>query len=161
MALKDNQVVTIIFTLKDEDGIIIEETTKENPFSFISGYQQILPRLEAHIGEMLIGSKKTFVLAPEDAYGEYDDGAIQKVKRSEFPAETELEVGMGFIADSPDGNQMPFIIENIQGDDVTLNFNHPLAGKTLTFEVELMGLRDATLEELSHGHVHGTDGHHH
>lgn len=161
MALKKNQVVTISFVLKDDAGLVIEETTKSNPFAFISGSEQILPRLEENIGEMLIGSKRTVVLSPEEAYGNYKDEMIQLVNRSEFPQDITLEEGMDFIADTPDGRQMPFIIRNIEGDDITLDFNHPLAGRTLTFDVELLSLREATPEEISHGHIHGAGGHHH
>ena len=161
MALKNDQVVTINFILKDDTGQVIEETTKANPFAFISGSQQILPKLEENIGEMLIGSKRTVVLTPEEAYGKYNDSMIQKVSRSEFPADITLEEGMDFIADTPDGRQMPFIIREIEGDNIMLDFNHPLAGQTLTFDVELLGLREATPEEISHGHIHGADGHHH
>jgi len=161
MPLKKNQVVAIDFTLKDKDGNIIEETTKENPFMFISGTEQILPKLEENIGEMLIGSKRKVVLEPENAYGKFSDSAVQVVNRSEFPEGTELKVGMGYSADTPDGRQMPFTIKGVEGDNVTLDFNHPLAGQTLTFELELLNLRDATPEELSHGHVHGAGGHHH
>ncbi len=161
MALKNNQVVTINFTLKDEDGNTIEATTKEQPFSFISGNQQILPELENNVSEMLIGSKRTVVLEPEQAYGIYSDTSLQTVKRSDFPDDVKLEIGMGFVADTPDGRQLPFVIKNIEDENITVDFNHPLAGHTLTFEVELLGLREASSEELAHGHVHGAGGHHH
>ncbi len=161
MALKKDQVVTINFILRNDNGEVLEETTKANPFAFISGNQQILPKLEENIGEMLIGSKRTVVLSPDEAYGNYNDSMIQKVDRSEFPEDITLEEGMDFIADTPDGRQMPFIIKHIEGDNVTLDFNHPLAGQTLTFDVELLELRDATQEEISHGHIHGAGGHHH
>ena len=161
MALKENKVVTINFTLTDEMGNLIESTANGKPFSFISGTDQLLPRLENNIGEMLIGSKRTVTLSPEDAYGDYSDSAVQIVDRSDFPQGTDLEVGMNFIADTPDGRQMPFVIKNVEGDDITLDFNHPLAGHALTFEVELLNLRDATPEELAHGHAHGDGGHHH
>lgn len=161
MPLKSNQVITVNFILKDSDGNVIEATTKERPFSFISGGNQILPKLEENIGQMLIGSKRTVVLAPDEAYGEYDDSAIQHVNRSEFPEEAEIEAGMSFVADSPDGQQLPFVIKSVEGEEIVIDFNHPLAGQTLTFDVELLSLRDATIEELSHGHVHGAGGHHH
>lgn len=161
MPLKENQVVAIDFTLKDKEGNIIEATTKDNPFLFISGSEQILPKLEENIGEMLIGSKKTVVLEPENAYGKFSESAIQIVDRSEFPEGADLKIGMGYYADTPDGKQLPFTIKSVEGNDVTLDLNHPLAGQTLTFEVELLNLRDATPEELSHGHVHGAGGHHH
>lgn len=160
MALKENQVVTINFTLKDEKGNIIETTTKEQPFAFISGNQQILPELENNVSGMLIGAKKTIVLEPENAYGLYKDTSIQTVNRTEFPEGTKLEVGMGFIADTPDGRQMPFVIKNVEDENITIDFNHPLAGRTLTFEVELLDMREATPEEIAHGHVHGP-GHSH
>ncbi len=161
MPIKLNHVVTINFTLKDEEGNVIEATTKERPFLFISGNSQILPKLEENIGEMLIGSKRTVTLLPEDAYGNFSESAIQLVNRSEFPEGTELEEGMNFIANSPDGEEMPFVIKNINGENITLDFNHPLAGRTLTFELELLNLREATPDELSHGHVHGSGDHHH
>ncbi len=161
MSLKKDQVVTVNFTLKDEGGNVIEATTKEQPFAFISGAQQILPKLESSIGEMIIGGNKEVVLQPEEAYGNYEKDALQVVNRSEFPEGTKIEEGMEYIADTPNGGQMPFVIKNVDGDNITLDFNHPLAGKALTFEVELLDLRDATDEELSHGHVHGAGGHHH
>lgn len=161
MALQDNQVVTINFTLKDEDGNVIESTTKEQPFSFISGNQQILPKLENQVSSMLIGSKKTIVLEPEEAYGVYKDTSIQTVKRNDFPEGTKLEIGLGFVADTPEGQQLPFVIKTIENDDITIDFNHPLAGHTLTFDIELLELREATKDELAHGHVHGGNGHHH
>ena len=161
MSIKLNQVITIGYTLTDENGNIIEVTNKENPFSFISGNDQILPKLEENINGMLIGSKRRVTLTPEEAYGTYNESAIQTIERSEFPEDTLLEVGMSFVSDTSDGQQMPFVIKNIDGDNIILDFNHPLAGHTLTFDVELLNLRDATSEELSHGHVHGSGGHHH
>ncbi len=161
MPLKSNQVVSIGYTLTDDDGNILDTANSLSPFSFISGKNQILPALEEKLGEMLIGSKKIVVLQPEEGYGVYDEMALQIVNKSEFPADVNIEEGMSFVADSPDGREMPFIIKKIDGDDVTLDFNHPLAGKTLTFNVELLSLRDASQEELSHGHVHGGGGHHH
>ncbi len=161
MPIINNQVVIFTYTLTDDGGNVVDQATKEQPFSFISGNNQILPKLEESLGEMLIGSKKTIALEAKDAYGEYKDEAVQVVKRSEFPADTQIEEGMSFVADTPDGRQLPFTVKQIEGDDITLDFNHPLAGRNLTFDVELVDKRDATQEELSHGHAHGPDGHHH
>lgn len=161
MAIKPNQVITIQFQVKDEAGNVVDQTTPDNPYSFISGKGQILPKLEEAIGEMVIGSKKTIELSPEDAYGEHQQEAIQQVKRGDFPEGTDLEVGMGFVANMGDGKQLPFVISGVEGDDITIDFNHPLAGKKLSFEVELIDVRDATEEELAHGHVHGEGGHQH
>jgi len=161
MPLKSNQVVTMNFTLKDDTGSILDSTEGNEPFSFISGGNQILPKLEEKVGEMLIGSKKDVVLKPEDGYGTYQEDAVRIVKRSEFPEDIEIGKGMSFLAKSPQGKDMQFLVKEINGDDITVDFNHPLAGKTLHFNLELLNLRDATQEELDHGHVHGAGGHHH
>ena len=159
--MKPNQVVTINYTLTDSDGEIIDSTSEEKSFSFLSGTEQILPKLEEAIGGMLIGSKKIVALTAEDAYGEYIDDAVQVLQRSEFPKEMEIKEGMEFVTNDADGNQMPFVISKITDEQITVDFNHPLAGEDLTFDVELLDLRDATAEELSHGHAHGAHGHHH
>lgn len=161
MPIKLNQVVTINFTLKDETGEVIDSTQGNQPFTFISGNNQILPKLEESIGGMLIGSKTNVKLDPIDAYGEYKEEAVQSVDRSEFPQDVELEEGMSFMAHTPEGRQVPLTIAGVEGDKVTVDFNHPLAGRTLEFDVELLDMRDATFEELQHGHAHGPDGHHH
>ena len=161
MSIKPDQVVTIQYTVKDEDGKVVDATGEDNSYSFLSGQNQILPKLEETISEMLIGSTKTVVLSPEEAYGEYQDEAVQQVNRSDFPEGTQLDVGMSFVANMADGKQLPFVITAVDGDDITIDFNHPLAGKTLTFEVKLIDVRDATPEELAHGHVHGPGGHAH
>jgi FKBP-type peptidyl-prolyl cis-trans isomerase SlyD len=161
MPLKSNQVVTMNFTLKDDTGKVLDSTEGNEPFSFISGSNQILPKLEEKVGEMLIGSKKNVVLQPEDGYGTYQEDAVRIVKRSEFPKDIEIDKGMSFLAKSPQGKDIQFFVKEIDGDDITVDFNHPLAGKALHFNLELLNLRDATSEELDHGHVHGADGHHH
>lgn len=161
MPLKPNQVVTMNFTLKDDEGNVMDTTSGQEPFSFISGQNQILPKLEEEVGAMLIGSKKDVVLSPEEGYGVYEKEAVRNVKRSEFPQDAELKEGMGFMATGPDGKQYQFFIKGIEGDDIKVDFNHPMAGKTLHFNVELVNLRDATQEELDHGHVHGAGGHQH
>ena len=161
MPITQNQVVTINFVLKDEGGEIIDSTQGSHPFTYISGNQQILPKLEESISVMLIGGKKNVKLTAVDAYGEYKQEAVQSVKRTEFPPDVELQEGMNFMAQTPDGRQVPLTIAGVDGENVTVDFNHPLAGKALEFDVELLDVRDATLEELQHGHVHGPDGHHH
>lgn len=161
MSIKPNQVYSINFTLKDEEGEIIDSTQKGQPMSFISGQGLLIPRLEEEIGSMIIGSKKTVVLSPEEAYGEYEDEAVQTVTRADFPDDAELEIGMEFYTNTPEGEELPFVITDIEGDNITIDFNHPLAGMTLTFDIELVNVREATPEELAHGHVHGAGGHHH
>src|SRR5690606_37867058 len=159
--IKPNQVVTINFTLKDQEGTVLDSTDSGNSFSYISGNNQILPKLEENISTMIIGGKRSVTLQPVDAYGEYKEEAVQSVNKAEFPPDVELQEGMSFMAHTPDGKHVPLTIVNVKNDDVTVDFNHPLAGKTLEFDVELLNVRDATSEEISHGHVHGPGGHHH
>lgn len=161
MPIGANKVVTLNFTLKDEQGNILDTTENAQPFSYISGQEQILPKLEAEVDTMLIGGKKHISIPAAEAYGEYNEEVVQVVGRENFPQDFLLEVGMQYIASAPDGTKMPFTITNVEGDDITIDFNHPLAGKDLEFDIELLDVRDATPEELAHGHVHGPDGHHH
>jgi FKBP-type peptidyl-prolyl cis-trans isomerase SlyD len=161
MSFEENKVVTINYTVKDKEGNVLDSTTKEHPYAFLSGQNQILPELENQLGQMLIGSKKQIVLTPEQGYGEYDEKAVRQVNRSDFPENVELKEGMRFVADTGDGRQLPFIITNIEENDIKIDFNHPYAGKTLEFDVELIDVREASDEELTHGHAHGPDGHHH
>lgn len=161
MAIGINKVVTVNFTLRDQHGNVLDSTEGEQPFSFLSGHHNIIPKLESEIDTMLIGSKRTVSIMAADAYGEYNNDIVQVVGKEEFPPEFLLEVGMQYIASAPDGTKMPFTITAVREEDVTIDFNHPLAGKDLSFEVELLNVRDATAEEISHGHVHGVGGHHH
>lgn len=161
MSVGLNKVITFNYTLKDEEGIVLDSSTNKEPLSFLSGTNHILPKLEEALNGMIIGSKKNVKISAADAYGEYSDEAIQKVKKDQFPEEANIEVGMTYIANSPDGKQMPFLVSEINDQDITIDFNHPLAGKDLEFDVELLDVRDATSEEMQHGHAHGAGGHHH
>lgn len=161
MSLAPNKVITFNYTLKDEEGNILDSTGNAAPFSFLSGKGQILPKLEEALDGMLLGTKKNVKINASDAYGEYQEGAVQQVDRGNFPQDADLQPGMQFVANSPEGQQMPFIISEVKENNITIDFNHPLAGKNLEFDVELIDIRDATAEELSHGHVHGPGGHHH
>ena len=160
MAIGQNKVVTMNYTLKDGQGNIVQTTENKEPFQFMSGGKQILPKLEEEINAMIIGSKKNVKIPAKEAYGEYSEQAIQQVKKENFPANVDLKVGMEFVANSPEGHQMPFVVKEIKNEEITVDFNHPLAGMDLEFDVELIDVRDATLEEMQHGHVHGPDRHH-
>jgi len=161
MSVGLNKVITYNYTLKDEEGIVLDSSANKEPLSFFSGTNHILPKLEEALNGMIIGSKKSVKIVAADAYGEYSEEAIQKVKKDQFPEEANIEVGMTYLANSPDGKQMPFLVSEINDQDIIIDFNHPLAGKNLEFDVELLDVREATSEEMQHGHVHGPGGHHH
>ena len=160
MPIGVNKVVTIHYTLKDEDGNLLDSTIGAQPFSFLSGHDQIIPKLEEEIDPMLIGTKKTIFLQAEEAYGLHNEQLFQVISKNDFPEDLEIKVGMQFVTNAPDGSQMPFTIAAIDDDNVTIDFNHPLAGKNLEFDIHLIDVRDATPEEIAHGHVHGPNSYH-
>lgn len=161
MPIGANKVVTLNYKLSDDKGNLIQTTKDNGPFVYLSGKNQILPKLEEAIDGMLIGGKKNIELSSSEAYGDYDEKAVQQVKKDAFPEGSNLEAGMEYMAQSPEGHPVPFVIKEVKDEDVTIDFNHPLAGRNLNFDVELVDVRDATAEELDHGHVHGAGGHQH
>lgn len=161
MPIEANKVVTLNFTLKDDAGNVLDSTDRGGPFSYISGKGMVLPKLEEAVSVMMIGTKKQLKLDAVNGYGNYNEDAIQVVGKENFPSDFTLEVGMEYMASNPEGVQMPFVITEVRDEEVTIDFNHPLAGKNLNFDLELLDVRDATAEELAHGHVHGPGGHHH
>ena len=151
--VQDNFVVTLDYTLIVEDEVM-ESTQDGEPIEFIQGIGQIIPGLEEALYGMKVGEEKTVVIDPDDAYGEYDPDSLQVARKEEFSEEIPLDVGTFLdLMDDEDEILSAQIIEADE-DTVTLDFNHPLAGKTLTFEITISGLRPATAEELDHGHVH-------
>jgi FKBP-type peptidyl-prolyl cis-trans isomerase SlyD len=151
--VQDNFVVTLDYTLIVEDEVL-ESTNDGEPIEFIQGIGQIIPGLEEALYDMKVGDEKTVVIEPEGAYGEYDPDSLEVAKKEEFSEEIPLDVGTFLdLRDDQDEILSAQIIEADE-DTVTLDFNHPLAGKTLTFEITVSGLRPATAEELEHGHVH-------
>ncbi len=161
MPIEANKVVTLNFTLTDDAGNVLDSTDQGGPFSYISGRGMVLPKLEEAVSVMMIGTKKQLKLEAADAYGNYNDQIVQVVGKENFPEDFVLEVGMEYMASNPEGVQMPFTITEVNGDEITIDFNHPFAGLNLNFDLELLDVRDATAEELAHGHVHGPGGHHH
>ena len=161
MPIEANKVVTLNFTLTDDAGNVLDSTDQGGSFSYISGRGMVLPKLEEAVSVMMIGTKKQLKIEAADAYGNYNDQIVQVVGKENFPEDFVLEVGMEYMASNPEGVQMPFTITEVNGDEITIDFNHPFAGMNLNFDLELLDVRDATAEELAHGHVHGPGGHHH
>ena len=130
------------------------------PLPFLVGYRNMIEGFEHELMGASEGESRSFTLTPERAYGHRDDSAFQEIPRDQFPSEMEIEPGMVMAAHSDQG-PVQFTIAAVDGDTVSVDFNHQMAGKTLHFEVEVNSVRDASPEELAHGHVHGPGGHHH
>jgi FKBP-type peptidyl-prolyl cis-trans isomerase SlyD len=155
--VQDGQVVSLVYTLQ-VDGEVVDSSEENEPLQFIQGEGHIIPGLEGALYDMEIGESKNLVIAPEDAYGELNDEAFIEVPKDQFPPSIPLELGTEIQVRNPEGDEMEARIDKIEEDSVRLNFNHPLAGKVLHFDVKVIALRLATEEEISHGHVH--DNHH-
>jgi FKBP-type peptidyl-prolyl cis-trans isomerase SlyD len=153
------KVVTLKYTLTGEDGKILDQSGAEG-IDYLHGAGNVVPGLETQMLGRAVGDKLKAIVAPADGYGERR-GTPQKVPRTAFPDDVELEVGMEFMAEDPAGDPMPLWIVGVGKDDVEVDANHPLAGLTLTFDVEVLAIRPATGDEIAHGHPHGPDGHHH
>jgi FKBP-type peptidyl-prolyl cis-trans isomerase SlyD len=151
--VKDNIVVTLDYKLIVEDEMM-ESTEDGEPIKFIQGLGQIISGLENALYGLKIGDQKTVVIQPGDGYGEYDPESLQEAKKEEFSEEIPLDVGTFLDLEDDEGDILSAQIVVAEEDTVTLDFNHPLAGKTLTFEITLTDLRPATKEELDHEHVH-------
>ncbi len=151
--VQDNLVVTLDYTLVADEEIL-ESTDDGEPIVFIQGIGQIIPGLESALYGMKVGEKKTVVIEPEEAYGDYDPESLEIAKKEEFSEEIPLDVGTFLdLRDDEDDVLSAQVIEEDE-DTVTLDFNHPLAGKTLTFAITLTALRAASDEEIEHGHAH-------
>jgi FKBP-type peptidyl-prolyl cis-trans isomerase SlyD len=160
MQIAANKVVHIHYTLTDEDGDVLDTSQSHGPLAYIHGAGNIIPGLENALTGHSVGDKLQVTILPEDAYGLRDDDLVQSVPKSAFQGVDEILPGMQFQAQSPEGLQLLTVLD-VEGEEVILDGNHPMAGITLNFDVEVADIRDATAEELDHGHVHGAGGHHH
>lgn len=156
-----NKVIGLIYTLKDTDGELIEERASDDPLMFIQGADQLLPGVEKAIAGQKVGYKTEVRLTAAEAYGDYDDSLVAEVDRGDFPKEMEIQVGMKFETEGPDGEMLLVEVVEIEGETIVVDGNHPLAGVDLHFILEVKSVREATEEEIEHGHVHGEGGHLH
>lgn len=154
-------VVGISYTLKNMSGEILDQATDAEPMVYLHGEGQIVPGLEKELEGLAIGANKNVTVSPEQGYGEVNPELKIVVKRSQFPQEMEIKQGMQFETRSPDGHRLVFLVEGVEGESISINGNHPLAGVTLCFDVKVVSMREATADEMAHGHAHGPDGHHH
>lgn len=160
MLITKNRVVSIDYTLTDDQGNVIDSSQGGEPLVYIHGVGNIIPGLEEALEGKRSGDRLAVSISPDKGYGERIEELTQTVAREQFAGIDELRVGMQFHTEGTHGAQV-VTITAIAGDEVTVDGNHPLAGATLNFEVAIVNVRDAHAEELSHGHVHGEGGHHH
>ena len=160
MQIANKHVVTLNYTLKDNDDNVIDKSD-DGSFCYLHGASNIIPGLENALSGKSSGDTFSVTIQPEDAYGIHDEAKSQDVPRSMFPPEQEIKAGMQFNAQGPDGQAVTVTVKSVDGETIVVDGNHPLAGVILNFEVIVMDIRDASAEELEHGHVHGPNGHQH
>jgi FKBP-type peptidyl-prolyl cis-trans isomerase SlyD len=158
-SIQDGVVVSIEYTLKDGDGDVLDKSDG-NPLAYLHGADNIVPGLERELVGKGIGDKLEVEVPPALGYGERMGPGPQPIERSSFPADAPLQPGMNFLIETEDGH-MPLWIIEVRDDVVLVDGNHPLAGVTLHFSVEVVEMREASEEEVAHGHPHGPGGHHH
>lgn len=160
MTIAENKVVTIEYTLKNDAGEVLDTSEGREPLVYLHGAKNIIPGLENALSGKTPGDSVSVRIEPAEAYGERDDSMKQQVPRDMFGDE-EVQVGMQYHAQSPEGEMLVVTVIDANDTHVTVDGNHPLAGQHLNFDVEVKDVRDASEEEISHGHVHGEGGHQH
>lgn len=159
MKATQDTVVSLHYTLTDDHGLLLDSSRGRDPLAYLHGHGHIIQGLEAALEGCEVGFSKSVQVPPANAYGEYDPKAVFEAPRDQFPPGEDIKPGMQVQAESPQGI-VNFTVVSANDQAVTLDANHPLAGKTLNFEVEVLEVREATDQELAHQHVHA-QGHDH
>lgn len=157
--IKENTVVSMNYTLKDEEGTILD-SSEGQPLDFLQGHHNIIRGLEKAVTGLAVGDKKQVVITPEEGYGQYNPELQFSLPMEQFQGGTP-EPGMMIQLSSRNGQNFLARVIAVQNNLVTMDANHPLAGQNLYFDIEITGIREATPEEIAHGHPHGPNGHHH
>jgi FKBP-type peptidyl-prolyl cis-trans isomerase SlyD len=161
LVVADDMVVSLAYVLT-VDGEELDSADASDPLEYLQGHTQIIPGLEQALVGMHIGDEIEVTVEPAEAYGEYDEEEVDIIPLEAFPDDFEPAVGDDLqLRDTETGEVFNATVVELLDDEIKVDFNHPLAGETLTFKVQITGLRPATSEELAHGHVHETDGHSH
>lgn len=160
MKIASNAVVAFDYTLTDDEGRVLDSSDGTGPLTYLHGQGQIVPGLENALEGRSIGERFSVVVQPSEGYGERNANHVLRVPREELP-EGEPEVGMELEAVGPNGEVATLWVVGVEDDEVLLSTDHPLAGVTLHFDVTVRSVREASAEEIAHGHVHGEGGHHH
>ncbi len=158
--IEDDKVVTFHYRLRDGDDTFTESSEGQDPVTYLHGRSNIVPGLEKQLTGLGSGDKLTATVAPEEGYGVRDPNAVQRVPIKHLASRGRLEVGQMVAVNTNVGMRQARVIK-VGHFNVDLDWNHPLAGKTLIFDIEIVDVRDATAEELEHGHAHGPEGHGH
>jgi len=160
MQIAKETVVSLNYTLKNSEGELLDTSEGRAPLVYLHGVGGLIPGLEKELDGKVKGDKIVAIIAPEDAYGSRRDDLLKQVSKDGFQGEEEMKEGMQVQLDTEHGPAIA-VITKIDGNDVTLDLNHPLADMTLHFDVQIEDVREATADEISHGHVHGPGGHQH
>ncbi len=159
MKIEKDKVVTIDYTLTDDHGTVLDSSKGHQPLAYLHGNGNLIPALEHSLEGKSVGNHIDVAIAPADAYGEWEQERVKEIPRSQFSGVEEIEVGMQFSARGNEGEHT-VTVTKVSPDIITVDANHPLAGKTLHFDVTVVDVRHATDDELAHRHVHGPGGHH-
>ncbi len=160
MNISDNCVASFHYTLTDSSGKVLDSSDGQEPLSYLHGASNIIPGLEEALLGKTVGDKLQVAVPAAQAYGVHNQELIQELPSSMFSGIEQIEVGMEFHAETEHGLQV-VTVTKVEGDQITIDGNHPLAGVDLNFDVEITEVRPATEEEINHGHAHGAGGHHH
>jgi FKBP-type peptidyl-prolyl cis-trans isomerase SlyD len=161
MKIANGTVVSIDYKLHLGDGVVVDASEAGDPLTYLHGEGQIVPGLERALEGLDVGDARQVVVPPADGYGDAVPHGVQEVDRKAFPADVELKPGLELGAVGPDGEVVNFVVREVKADSVVIDMNHPLAGKTLHFDVTVREVREPTAEEKEHGHAHGPGGHGH
>ena len=159
LLIGDQSVVNMHYKLTDNDGTVIDSSEGAQPLAYLHGAGNIIPGLEKALEGKAQGDKLQVKIEPKEGYGEINTDLIKIIEKKAFEGVDKIEVGMAFEAKAPDGSTQNIIVKKVEGDDITIDTNHPLAGVTLNFDIQIVSVREAAKEELDHGHTH--DGHEH
>jgi len=154
LLIDDNLVVSMHYKLTDDDGNVLDSSEGSEPLSYLHGARNIIPGLEKALVGKVEGDSLQVRVEPAEGYGEVMPDLIQTIERADFQDVESVEVGMAFEAKAPDDSVQRIVVKKVDGDEVTIDSNHPLAGVVLHFDIEIVGVREATEEELAHGHAH-------
>jgi FKBP-type peptidyl-prolyl cis-trans isomerase SlyD len=154
LLIGNNLVVSMHYKLSDDEGNVIDSSEGSEPLTFLHGAGNIIPGLENALVGKVEGDSLQVTVKPEDGYGDVIPELVQTVERAAFQGVEDIEPGMAFEAQGPDGTPQRIIVRAVEGDEVTVDGNHPLAGMELSFDVQIVSVRDAQEEEIAHGHAH-------